>query len=154
MRNISKCGIGISLNNSLLTGGSLNANTVAFTAKNAGSQDARSTRLYLHGNQTAMKLTNSTYDLDGRTEVFCNINGIEAYQSNLAFQQFSVDANQEKGFYLNHSNLFYGKDSDTLGVSDELAGATKPAFTCDYNRINIHADKNSSDRDWETIRVI
>lgn len=154
MRNISKCGVGISLNNSLLTGGSLNEHPSYFFAKNAGVNDPRSTRLYLHGNQTAMKLTNSTYDLDGRTEVFCNINGIEAYQSNLIFQQFSVDSNQEKGFYLNHSNLFYGKNSDTLGVTDTLTGGTKPAFACDYNGINIHADKNSSIAPHEDVEIV
>jgi len=144
MRNISKCGVGISLNNSLLTGGAINSNTVAATGQNAGVLDARTTRLYIHNNQTGIKLVNSVYDLDGRTEVFCNINGIEAFQSNLTFQQFSVDTNQEKGFYLNHSNLFYGKDSDDLSGYSAFSGTTKPGFTCDYNGINVHVDKNSS----------
>ena len=154
IRSISKCGHGIVLNNSLLTGGYLDTGVLL---KNAGgqTQDIGSTRLYIHNTQTGIKLTNSVYDLSGRTEVFCNINGIEAYQSNLTFQQFSVDSNQEKGFYLNHSNLFYGKDSDTLGAGDSsLSGATKPAFACDYNGINIHADKNSSIAPHEDVESV
>jgi hypothetical protein len=141
IHSISKCGQGILLNNSLLTGGALDA---VSTSKNAGPTDARSTRLYVHDNQTGIKLVNSVCDMNGRLEVFSNINGIEAFQSNLTFQQFSVDTNQERGFYLNHSNLFYGKDSDSIGGFSSLSGVTKPAFACDYNGINIHADKNSS----------
>lgn len=139
LRSISKCGIGIHAINSLIAGGAVSELS---TEKNASDGDLFSTRLYVHGNQTGIKLVNSVYELDGRTEVFCNINGIEAYQSNLTFQQFSVDSNQEKGFDLNHSNLYYGKDADTLLGS--LSGNFKPAFQCDYNGINLNVDRNSS----------
>lgn len=143
LRTVSKCGVGIEALNSFIGGGAISP---YLPSKNAGDGDIYSTRIYIHGNQTALKLTNSIYDVDGRTEIFCNINGIEAYQSNLTFQQFSVDTNQEKGIYLNHSNLFYGKDADEFSSGDfsYVSGDVKPAFTCDYNGINIHADKNSS----------
>ena len=151
LRTISKCGIGIHAINSFIGEGAISNNTNVPSCKNAGidiniagtdGRDLYTTRLYLHGNQTAIKLSNSVYDLNGRLEVFGNINGIEAYNSDLTFQQFSVDTNQEKGFYLNHSNLNYGKDADTLLTA--VSGSEKPAFTCDHNGINLHADKNSS----------
>ena len=138
IRALSKCGVGLHAINSTITGGAVSTGTV----KNAGSIDTDTFRLYIHSNTTGVKLVNCVYDVDGRTSVFCNIRGFDCAQSTLRFQQFSVDYNQEEGFYLDNTNLIYGKDAATLETG--VSGTVARAFTCDYNGINLHVDKNSS----------
>ena len=140
IRAISKCGIGINAINSNILGGAVSTGTV----KNAGSTDTDTSRLYIHNNFTGVKLVNSVYDLNGRTEAFCNIKGFDCTHSTLKFQQFSVDYNQEEGFYLDNTSFIYGKNAEELETG--VSGTVKRAFTCDYNGINLYATKNSSVR--------
>lgn len=135
---VTKCGVGVHAINSLITGGA----TCTASVANAGSTDTDTTRFYVQGNGTGIKLDNSVYELSGRTEVFCNIKGFDCYNSTVSLQQFSVEFNQEEGFYLNNSILQYGRDAETYETS--ISGTVRPAYTCDYNGVNIHADKNSS----------
>ena len=138
LRSISKCGVGLHAVNSNIVGGATSTGTV----KNAGGVDTDTSRLQVFGNGTGIKLVNSVYDLEGRTLVFANTYGFNCFESTLIFQQFSVDYNQEEGFYLDNSILRYGKDAETLETG--ISGTVCRAFTCDYNGINVHADKNSS----------
>jgi hypothetical protein len=148
--NVSKCGEGIFAINSRITDGAYKSADNANAGTSSAGNDVTTTRLYIHGNQTGVKLDNSKLDMRGRVEVFCNIKGMDCYQSIAELPQFSVDYNQETGFYLNNSTLIYGKDSDVSAGAiafsgyNSAGGSPKPAYACDYNKINVHADAGST----------
>jgi len=153
--SISKCGVGIEGINSQIAGGAKSNSVTNTEPKNAGGTpldmtgDWNTTHLTCFANTTGIKLHNSTLDYDGRPSVFCNIKGVDALQSNIFLPQFSVDYNQDEGFYLSKSYLGYGKFSSYFadaGSCSATQGAPrpKPAYCADYNGINVHADKGSS----------
>ena len=138
--NISKCEYGLQGINSLVTDGAVST----LTNKNAGGADTRTSRIFLNGNNIGCRLENSVYNYNGRTESFCNLKGFDAYNSILEFPQFSVEDNQGPGFYLSKSTLQYGKDCNSVVAGTSYSGTVKPSYACDYNGINVYADKGST----------
>lgn len=137
--NISKCGIGLDCVNSRIADGVINSSS----SKNAGGTDTQTTRILVHSNITGVKLSNSVIDFDGRFDVFCNTTGMALYQSTLNLYQFSIDDNEKYGIDLNKSVLIYGKKSSTNGIA-AFSGTVKPAYSCDYNGINLNIAKGST----------
>ena len=154
INSITKCGIGIEAINSQVGGGARSADTTTAYPKNAGGDtagdDFDTTHLMCFGNETGIKLHNSVLNYNGRPSIFCNIKGVDAFQSNITLCQFSIDYNQDEGVYLSKSDLRYGNFSTwfaaygTCSATPTGAVKPKPAYCADYNGINIHSDKGSS----------
>ena len=153
INSISKCGVGIDAINSQLGGGARSDDETTAYPKNAGGtnllRDFDTTHLTCFGNSTGIRLQSSVLDYAGRPSVFCNLKGVDAFQSNITLPQFSIDYNQEEGIYLSKSDLRYGKFSTWFATYGTCSGSTggvkpKPAYCADYNGINIHSDKGSS----------
>ena len=152
LTSVSKTGIGVHAINSLICGGTKSDITVDDSyPKNGGGLDIRTTKLYANHNKTGLKLDNSVLNYDGRLDVFCNLQGVNASESIIALPQFSVDDNQDEGFYLSKSKFTYGIFADyfssgTMGGVSATTGSPlpKPAFTADYNGVNLYVTKGSS----------
>jgi len=145
LTSISKCGIGIHAINSRITGGAKSSVASTTYPKNAGGLDTETTKLYVANSNTGILLDNSVVDYEGRPEVYCNLEAIDARDSSLTLIQFSVDANQESGFGLSKSVLRYGSFYTLPGSLSATTGAAKPkpTFTSDLNGTNIYADNGS-----------
>ena len=149
INSISKCGIGIEAINSQVGGGARSSDITSLYPKNAGGIDFDTTHITCFGNETGIRLENSILNYDGRPSVFCNIKGVDAFQSNITLPQFSIDYNQDEGVYLSKSGFQYGNFSTwfaAYGSCSATLGSDKPkpAYCADYNGINIHSDKGSS----------
>ena len=148
--SIAKCGVGVHALNSTVMGGAKSSVTDDDSyPKNAGGDDTETSKFYISNSDLGFKLENSLFDYDGRSEIFCNLKGLQAFDSTVILPQFSVDYNQGDGFFLSKSILRYGKFYDYLSDNGSVsatngAATPKPAFTGDYNGINVHAARGSS----------
>ena len=118
---------GIDLKNSTITGGTSNTEFKVCYSMSAG-----------------IRMVNSNIEMDGTLDVYTNRVGIDSKDSELVFDKFVCQYNQEAGIRARNSHIYYGKNEfDAAGASYPLVfgfDAIPYLYGCSYFGNGKHLD--------------
>ena len=148
--HFTKNDIGVDLVNSIITGGAGRAITgetasvssTYFQASHNGRSDKSLVLEKVAPFGAGIRMFNSTLDLDGRVECWNNSRGIDATNSQIFFDEVSLDNNMYEGLLAKGSHITYNKRKFDTGDGETVIAGVIDQFSCSANGQHIVLDNS------------